>query len=449
MKPLVAIVGRPNVGKSTLLNRLAGKQVALVADWPGVTRDRLFAEARLGGREVLLVDTGGFDPRPQDELGRKVVEQARAAIEEAQAVLLVCDGLDGPHPLDGEMASLLRRAGKPVFCAVNKVDPGAGGRIWEEFFGLGLDTMPISALHGSGLEELAARLGESLGGAAAEPGSPAPPADFSLCLLGRPNVGKSSLANRLLGHERQIVSESPGTTRDAVDIFIERDGARCLLVDTPGVRRRTRIEQQLEQISVMAALRRLDRSDVAALLLDATEPVSDQDARLAHLVQQHGKGLLLVLNKMDRLAGEARRREAMAGAQRALRFVSYAPLCAVSALTGAGVEKILPLAREVKQALGLRLTTGQLNRLVAELTERHPPPISRGRRPRIFFISQVATAPPIMMAKVSQPQAISPSYLRYLENRLREHFAFTGVPIRWKLRSHGEGGTTRRKKRRK
>ncbi|RLB59222.1 MAG: ribosome biogenesis GTPase Der, partial [Deltaproteobacteria bacterium] len=282
MKELVAIVGRPNVGKSTLLNRLAGRQVALVADTPGVTRDRIYAGGDLAGREVILVDTGGFDPRPGDSIEQAVVEQAKAAVAEADLILLVADARDGLNPLDSAIADLLRRSSRPVLLLANKVDPGAAGRDWQELQGLGFPTYPISAAHGSGLDEVETRARSILeqnhpaaGETAAE--EQAGEEDFRLCLLGRPNVGKSSLANRLLGRQRQIVSDTPGTTRDAVDIVLCRDGISCLLVDTPGVRRRRSVKRQLEQASVLAALRSLERAHVAAVMLDAGEEIGSQD----------------------------------------------------------------------------------------------------------------------------------------------------------------------------
>jgi len=452
MKELVAIVGRPNVGKSTLLNRLAGRQVALVADTPGVTRDRIYAGGDLAGREVILVDTGGFDPRPGDSIEQAVVEQAKAAVAEADLILLVADARDGLNPLDSAIADLLRRSSRPVLLLANKVDPGAAGRDWQELQGLGFPTYPISAAHGSGLDEVETRARSILeqnhpaaGETAAE--EQAGEEDFRLCLLGRPNVGKSSLANRLLGRQRQIVSDTPGTTRDAVDIVLCRDGISCLLVDTPGVRRRRSVKRQLEQASVLAALRSLERAHVAAVMLDAGEEIGSQDARLVRLAAERGRGIVLVLNKIDLLTGRARaeRREQL---RHALRFVSWAPLVELSARTGRGTGKLLPQAAAVHGALHDRLTTGQLNRLLASFSESMPPPLVRGRRAKIFYITQAEVAPPTFSVVVSDPQRLPEHYRRYLENSLRRLFPFPGVPLRWIFRPR-QNRRPRQRRRRK
>lgn len=438
MNELVAIVGRPNVGKSTLLNRLAGRQVALVGDTPGVTRDRLYASGDLAGHPVILVDTGGFAARPEDGIEQAVVEQARAALAEADLILMLADARDGLNPLDGTIADLLRRSSRPVLLLVNKVDPGASGRDWQELQGLGFPTFPISAAHGSGLDEVESRARDILDQLHPEAEqtraeAAAGAADFRLCLLGRPNVGKSSLANRLLGRPRQIVSAVPGTTRDAVDIVLRRDGVNCLLVDTPGVRRRRSVKQQLEQASVLAALRSLERADVAAVLLDAGAEIGTQDARLVRLAAERGRGLVLVLNKVDLLTGRAlsERRQQL---RHALRFVSWAPLVELSAKTGRGSRTLLPQAAEVHSAMYNRLTTGQLNRLVAGFSESMPPPLVRGRRAKIFYITQAEVAPPTFSVVVSDPARLPLQYRRYLENNLRRRFPFTGVPLRWVYR---------------
>ncbi len=451
MRPVIAIVGRPNVGKSTLLNRLARRRAALVADTPGVTRDRLFVDANMGSRGVILVDTGGFDTHPGDELSRMVVEQAQAAIDEADLVLFLCDSRDGLHPVDQEVADVLRRSGKPVLCLVNKCDPGSNEANRHEFHRLGLDFLPISAAHGTGMDELEdlvlAGIGEPQGEERA-----AADADLKMCLLGRPNVGKSSLANSLSGGQRQIVSPIPGTTRDAVDIALEQDGIGCLLVDTPGVRRRARISVRLEQYSVLAALRSLERADVAVVVIDGAETFSDQDARLLSIVNDRGRGLVIAVNKTDLLDEPGAMKQYFEKLEHGARFVSYAPIVRLSAKTGRGVGRLLPECNKVARNLSQRVSTGDLNRLVAESLQKHQPPLVRGKRAKIYYITQAEVKPPTFVASVNDPSRLPQHYRRYLENQLRARFAFIGVPLRWRFRKRGESGgknSARGSKRRK
>jgi len=451
MRPVIAIVGRPNVGKSTLLNRLVGRRAALVADTPGVTRDRLFVDARMGSRNVILVDTGGFDTHPEDELSRMVVEQAQAAVEQADLVLFICDSRDGLHPVDQEVANVLRRSGKLVLCLVNKCDPGADNSSRHDFHRLGLDILPISAAHGTGLDELQEMVLANLG-EPQEEDRPATYADLKICLLGRPNVGKSSLANRLSGGQRQIVSATPGTTRDAADISLEQDGISCLLVDTPGVRRRARISMKLEQYSVMAALRSLERADVAVVVLDGTETFSDQDARLLSIVNDRGRGLVIAVNKIDQLEEPGTMKKYMEELVHGVRFVSYAPVLRLSAMTGRGLGRLLPECNKVARNLFQRISTGDLNRLVLEALSKHQPPLVKGRRAKIYYITQAEVKPPTFVASVNDPSRLPQHYRSYLENQLREKFAFVGVPLRWRFRKRGESGEknkARRPKRRR
>ncbi|RME26990.1 MAG: ribosome biogenesis GTPase Der [Deltaproteobacteria bacterium] len=437
MTALVAIVGRPNVGKSTLLNRLVGRRVALVADSPGVTRDRLYASCSLGGRRVVLVDTGGFDPDADSGIEAAVVAQAQAAIEEAQLVLFVCDGAEGLNPLDKEVGRLLRRSRKPVLLVVNKIDPGSD-RVAEEFHELGFEPIAVSASHGTGLRKLAARAGRVL--EQVVPDGDVPPPDSvaaSFCLLGRPNVGKSSIANRLLGKERSIVSSVPGTTRDAVDSLLDFNDARMRLVDTPGVRRRRSVEKGLEQASVMAAIKSLERSDVAVVVLDAAERVTHQDARLVRLAVERGRGLVLALNKIDLLSDrqlQARRMQM----DEALRFVPWAPRLLVSAKTGKGFRKIMSAVARVRQAMKVRIPTGQLNRLLEQMKERLEPPVVKGRRLKLYYASQTGIDPPEISVVMNRPLQLPENYKRYLENRLREVFEFPGVPLRWNWKGRSD-----------
>lgn len=434
MNSLVAVVGRPNVGKSTLLNRLAEKKVALVFDIPGVTRDRLFADVRVGEREVTLVDTGGFDPESEDVLIRGSVVLTKEAIADADMVLLVVDAKDGLHPLDGEVADYLRRHKKPSLCLVNKSDPQAGGRDPWEFHRLGLDLLPVSALHGTGMSDLKewmlAHLPEP------EPiraGAGPINFDFRMCLVGRPNVGKSSIANRLLGQERQLVSDIPGTTRDAVDLTLEQGGIRCLLVDTPGVRRKARVHENMERASVMAALRSLERADVAGLVLDSTQPFSDQDARLLAMAQERGICILALVNKVDALSAR-QRIDYQSQLRHGMRFAPYVPILECSAKTGLNVEGVLPTARDAIQQADHRIPTGELNRFFGDVIEKHEPPLLKGKRAKIYFLTQTNVRPPTFVLMVNDATRIAESYRRYLENQLRKRFAFRGTPIRWVYR---------------
>ena len=443
MKPLIAIVGRPNVGKSTLLNRMAGREVAMVADIPGVTRDRIFVETRIDGRAVILVDTGGFDPDPEDDLTRALVDQTEMAIEEADAVLLICDARDGLHPVDQTIATRLRKSGKPTLCVVNKSDPGAISRNEGDFYKLGMEPLPISALHGSGLGELGERLALLLPPTSlTEDEGPVDLADpaarpLRICLLGRPNVGKSSLANCLLGETRQIVSDIPGTTRDAVDLLLTRGGISFVLIDTAGVRRKKNITGRLEHLSVIAALRSMERADVAVVVLDGNETFADQDARLLSLVHERGRALVVVVNKMDLLDQGQKKtlREALA---HELRFVPYAPVVRVSARSGQGVNQILKKAHQVYQNAGRRITTGELNQFMAKAQEQLQPAAIKGRRAKFLFITQVEVYPPTLVCSVNDPKRIAGNYEKYLENQLRKRFSFEGTPVRWLFRKRNE-----------
>ncbi|HOX44686.1 MAG TPA: ribosome biogenesis GTPase Der [Myxococcota bacterium] len=439
MSALIAIVGRPNVGKSTLLNRLARRQAAVVEDVPGVTRDRLFVDAELGGRRVILVDTGGFDTQADDALTRETVEQARLAVEEADFVLFLCDAEVGFHPMDQEVADILRRCRKPILCVANKCDPGCHTRAPDEFHRLGFDVVALSALHNHGLDELHAWAAAHLPPIPAEPQPDAGQThELKLCLLGRPNVGKSSLANRLAGKQRQIVSPIPGTTRDAVDIPIEWRGAHFLLVDTPGVRRKSKVTGKLEHLSVVAALRTLERADVAVVVLDGSEPYSDQDARLLNLVDERGRGLIVAVNKADTWSPDERKTY-LTDLTYGVRHVDYAPVLALSARTGEGVQKLLPAVRKAFGQSGLRIGTGELNRFVADALEHKQPPVIKGRRAKIYYLTQASVRPPTFVAWVNDPARLHLSYRRYLENRLRAKYGFQGTAVRWFYRSKSGG----------
>ncbi|MCH2171096.1 ribosome biogenesis GTPase Der [Myxococcota bacterium] len=438
--PLVAIVGRPNVGKSTLFNRFAGWRRAVVHDEPGVTRDRIVEEVEAAGRAVLIVDTAGLDPAAEEGLPAAVQAQATSALAAADAILFLVDGALGLVPEDEDLARLLRRAHKPVTLAVNKIDQPLHASRVAEFHKLGFERVcGISAEHGSGawdaLEELVEQLPTS--GQASAPSTD----EIRIAVVGRPNVGKSSLVNRLVGSDRVVVSETPGTTRDAIDIGLERDGDHFVLVDTAGLRRASR-RQDVERTSALMTVRSLERADVALLLIDASQGLSDQDARIARLAADRGRAFAIVINKRDLLtAGEgdadprARLREQIGYG---LRFAPEAPMLMISAKTGASVERIFPIVRSLAAAANREIGTSELNRWLADATDRHQPAMAqRGmrRRPlKFFYATQVDVQPPTFALFCTEPAAVKTEYLRFLENRLRERFDLRGTPVRLQLR---------------
>ncbi len=432
--PLVALVGRPNVGKSALFNRIARRRLAIVEDTPGVTRDRLYTEVEWSGRRFGLVDTGGYVPRPQDPLTEQVRWQAERAVEEADVVVLVVDAQTGRVPADHEVAEVLRRSGKPVVVAVNKVDsPGEGAAAAGEFFALGLgDPIPVSALHGLRVGELLDRVVAHLPAPTPEEVEEEP---VRVSVVGRPNVGKSSLVNALVGSPRVVVDERPGTTRDAVDTYLRHRGRPFVLVDTAGLRRRARVTESLEFYSVRRAEQALERSHVAILVVDASEGVTDQDQRIAREVTDRGKALVVAANKWDLVKGPLAEERAKQ-LYHALRHVSFAPVLFVSAKTGRNVARLLDAAVRVDHAHALRVPTGPLNRAVEAAEAAHPAPAdARGRPLKIYYATQVSTRPPTVALFVNHPEVATEAYLRHLEARLRERFDFEGTPIRFVLRA--------------
>ncbi|MDR7386260.1 MAG: ribosome biogenesis GTPase Der [Armatimonadota bacterium] len=432
--PLVALVGRPNVGKSALFNRIARRRLAIVEDTPGVTRDRLYTEVEWSGRRFGLVDTGGYVPRPQDPLTEQVRWQAEQAVQEADVVVLVVDAQTGRLPADHEVAEVLRRSGKPVVVAVNKVDtPGEGAAVAAEFFALGLgDPLPVSALHGLRVGELLDRMVAHLPAPTPEEVEEEP---VRVSVVGRPNVGKSSLVNALVGSPRVVVDERPGTTRDAVDTYLRHRDRPFVLVDTAGLRRRARVTESLEFYSVRRAEQALERSHVAILVVDAWEGVTDQDQRIAREVTERGKALVVAANKWDLVKGPLAE-ERVKQLYHALRHVAFAPVLFVSAKTGRNVARLLDAALRVDRAHALRVPTGPLNRAVEAAEAAHPAPAdARGRPLKIYYATQVSTRPPTVALFVNHPEVATEAYLRHLEARLRERFDFEGTPIRFVLRA--------------
>lgn len=435
---IVAIVGRPNVGKSTLFNRLTATRAAIEEKKPGVTRDRLYGSAEWQGESFILIDTGGISFDRDDPLTRQVRRQADLAIEEAQVIIFLLDGREGPVPLDMEIADRLRRSGKPVIPVVNKLDQPADMGEATAFYSLGMgDPLPISAAHGRGTGDLLDRICELL---PEEPADTGPAEDaIKVALIGRPNVGKSQLLNTILGRERVIVSDTPGTTRDAIDTPFNYDGRHYVLIDTAGVRRKSRVKEAVEYYSVIRSLRAIERADIALLLLDAAEGIAEQDRKLAGYTDQAGRGLIIGVNKWD-LTKERQqaRREWLEEISRAFAFAPYAEVTFLSALTGSRVQSLFPLFDRVRQELYRRVPTSLLNELVIDALAVNPPPSHKGKRLKIYYASQVAVKPPSFVFFVNNPQFMHFSYRRYLENRLREAFDFSGVPLRLKIRARRE-----------
>jgi len=428
----VAIVGRANVGKSTLFNRLVGRQVAIVEDRPGITRDRLQEEAEWRGKYFLLVDTGGLG-YPDGRLEEQVERQVQQAVRDADLLLFVVDGRQGITAEDEEVADWLRRQDRPVILVVNKVDgPEAEGRAWD-FFRLGLgEPFPVSALHGRGTGDLLDRVLQEIGGGAEEEKAEA----IRVAIVGRPNVGKSSLVNRLLGAERVVVSEVPGTTRDAVDVELVHEGQRFVLVDTAGIRRRSRIDTPTEYYGVRRALRAVERAQVVVLVLEAPVGVTSQDKRLAARVAEARKALLVVVNKWDLLDAGARRAYP-ALLERELAFVAWAPQLYVSALTRRRVAEVLPRVRAVFAASARRLPTAEVNRFFTEAVALTPPPQKSRKPAKLFYAAQVGVHPPTFVLFVARSECFTSAYLRHLEGRLREAYDFEGTPLRILVREKG------------
>jgi GTP-binding protein len=432
--PVVVVVGRPNVGKSTLFNRLTRSRRALVHDLPGVTRDRIVGEAeRPGGGTITIVDTGGLLLEDEDRFVPLIRGQAEAAIRGADAVLFLLDGQAGPIPEDRDIAAYLRGLGVPVVPVVNKADRRLVDLQAAEFFALGLgEPALVSAEHGTGIDSLWEALAPLLPpvGVDEEPASAADEG-IPVAVIGRPNVGKSSLVNRLLDDERQLVSEIPGTTRDAVDTVLVKDGVRYTLVDTAGIRRKGRTDRGPEVLSVVMARRYLERANICLLVVDAVEGITNQDAHVGGYAWEAGRGLILVVNKWDLVTDrEAGRRRLEAQADQHLKFMRHAPRVYLSALNGRGVHLLFPAMREVDRAYTLRVSAAELNRVLREAWDRRPPPSSSAKAPRLFYGSQVRRGPPHFALFTNLQSTPHFSYMRSLENVLREAFGLDGVPIR-------------------
>ena len=438
MKPLIAIVGRPNVGKSMLFNKLVGQRLSIVEDTPGVTRDRLYAEAEWRNRKFDLVDTGGIEPSADSQTLAFMRQQAEIAIQHATVILFVCDIKTGLTASDQEVANMLLRSQKPVVLAVNKMDQvGITNPDIYEFYNLGLgDPIAVSAVHGHGTGDLLDACMEYF-----------PPEDeeeeeddvIKVAIIGKPNVGKSSLVNRILGEQRVIVSDMAGTTRDAVDSYFENQKGKYLFIDTAGMRKKSKVDDRIEKFSVLRATMAIERADVCLILVDANEGVTEQDTKVAGLAHEAGKACIIVVNKWDAIEKDDKTMDHMRqDIRRDLSYMTYAPIVFISALTGQRVDRLFDLINYVNDQASLRITTGMLNTVLADATARVQPPTDKGRRLKIYYMTQIGIKPPHFVCFCNDAKLFHFSYQRYLENQIRSTFGLEGTPVRLTIRQKSD-----------
>ena len=436
--PVVAIVGRPNVGKSTLFNKLIGQRVAIVNDTPGVTRDRIYGECEWRSRKVTLVDTGGIEPYSDDVILSQMRRQAELAIDTADVIVLVTDVKTGVVATDSEVAAMLLKSGRPVVLCVNKCDGiGEPPAEFYEFYNLGLgDPIQVSSVHGHGTGDLLDAVLEHLPEEAEEEEGLE---NIRVAVIGKPNAGKSSLINQIAGEDRCIVSDIAGTTRDAIDTQIENDYGRFTLIDTAGIRRKSRVDDEIEKYSVIRAQMAIDRSDVCVIMIDATEGFTEQDSKVAGLAHEAGKGCVIAVNKWDAVEKDGRTmQEYRKKLEVDFSFMAYAPMVFISAKTGQRLDQLFELIQRVANFNAMRITTGMLNDVLAQATARMQPPTDKGKRLKIYYMTQASTKPPTFVCFVNRAELFHFSYQRYLENRIRETFGMEGTPIRFLIRERGD-----------
>lgn len=436
-KPLVAVVGRPNVGKSTFFNRVVGRRVSIVEDTPGVTRDRIYAEAEWCGTHFALIDTGGIEPNTSDVILSQMREQAEIAMETSDIILFMVDGKEGLTHADQEVAGMLRRTGKPVLVVANKIDnPKNLPDHFYDFYELGLgEVIAISSANMLGLGDVLDRIVESF-----PEGEQADDDDITkIAVIGKPNVGKSSIINKLVGENRVIVSNIAGTTRDSIDTPFEWDGEEFILIDTAGIRRKSKVTENIERYSVIRAVAAIERCDVCLLMIDAVEGITEQDKKIAGVAHEAGKGLMVVVNKWDLIEKDNHTMKNFEKEiAKELPFMSYAPMVFISVLTGQRVDNVMAMAKSVAETRAMRVPTGQLNSLVADATMLQPPPSDKGKHLKIYYVTQVGVKPPLFSFQVNKRELMHFSYARYLENRIRDAYGFKGTSLKFVFREKGE-----------
>ena len=438
MKPIVAIVGRPNVGKSMLFNKLIGKRVSIVEDTPGVTRDRIYGETDWNGRKFTLIDTGGIEPRTDSEILSFMREQAEIAVSHADVIVFLTDIKTGLTASDQEVASMLLRSGKPIVLAVNKMDSvGAVDPDYYEFYNLGLgDPIAVSAVHGHGTGDL---LDECVKYFPPEGEEEEDDDRIQVAIIGKPNVGKSSLTNKILGQQRTIVSDVAGTTRDAIDSYFENETGKYVFIDTAGMRKKAKVDEAIERYSVLRAQMAIERSDVCLILIDATEGVTEQDTKVAGLAHEAGKACIIVVNKWDLVEKDGKTMDRMReDVRRDLSYMAYAPILFISAATGQRVDRLFELIQYVNNQASTRITTGMLNSVLADAQTRVQPPTDKGRRLKIYYMTQVGIKPPHFVIFCNDARLFHFSYQRYIENCIRNTFGLEGTPIKITIRQKGD-----------
>ncbi|MBN1907195.1 MAG: ribosome biogenesis GTPase Der [Deltaproteobacteria bacterium] len=429
MTSIIAIVGRPNVGKSTLFNRLSRSMNSIVDDQPGVTRDRNYATVNWEGKSFIIVDTGGFDEKDDGPFSEQVRQQVIKAIEEADQILFMMDGRSGLVPADKEVADILRRYDKKTYTAVNKIDSPEKENLLHDFYSLGVETIyPLSSAHGYGLRTLM----DDIAGSIPDDSGPVETENqVRVAILGKPNAGKSSLINRIVGHERMLVSEIPGTTRDSVDIKINRGDREYLLIDTAGIRRKSKVSDKIDKFSMIKAIRAIERCHIAIIMIDANEGISEQDARICGYALDRMRGVILAVNKWDLVKKEHERvKQLDLDMDRQLQFVSYAPRINISALTGERVNKIFEKIDAVYEQFDMRINTNEVNKLVEEMILKRPPPLVGSRRLKFYYATQTGTRPPTFVVFVNYPKAVHFSYERFIVNQIRSSFGLDNIPVR-------------------